>query len=173
MTQVKSEENPKKEISGQESPWKRFAVLQRWRAGAEMPFTMRLARSSHLVSQALEQKLGYNSSQFRILFASLDPEGVSQSSLHKMYRVDPAAITRTIQSMERDGLVTRTPDSTDNRRMKIYATEKGMALAKKLPAEVAAFEKELTEDFSDEEVLVLHKALAHLEERLAKMQAKS
>src|SRR4051794_36238355 len=108
--------------------WKRLTASHRWAGNAEVPLMMRLSRTSHLVSEALEQFLDFNPSHIRILFAALEPEGVIQSSLSKVYKVDPAAITRTIQAMERDGLVYRAPDPDDNRCMRIFVTEKGQTL---------------------------------------------
>ena len=146
--------------------WKRLTMSHRWAGDAEVPLMMRLGRTSHLVSQALEQALDFNPSHIRILFAALEPEGVTQSSLSKLYKVDPAAITRSIQAMERDDLIYRAPDPTDNRCMRIFVTEKGKALALTMPGKIATFELMLTEGLKDEEIVGLHRVLSHLEDRL-------
>ena len=156
------EENPKKMFT----VWKRLTMSHRWAGNAEGPLMMRLGRTNHLVSQALEQALGFNSSHIRILFAALEPEGVTQSMLSKSYKVDPAAITRSIQAMEREGLVYRAPDPADNRCLRILATEKGKTLAHTMPDKIAAFEARLTEGLNDAEIITLHRLLSHLEDRL-------
>jgi DNA-binding MarR family transcriptional regulator len=148
------------------TPWQRLTRLQHWAGNAEMPLMMRLGRTNHLVSHALEQALKINSSHLRILFAALDPEGVTQSSLPKLYKIDPAAITRTIQAMERDGLLYRAPDARDNRCMRIFVTEKGKTLAHTMPGKIAAFEAMLTEGWPEEEIALMHRLLGHLEDRL-------
>lgn len=148
------------------SPWKRLTRLHRWAGNAEMPLMMRLGRTSHLVSHALEQMLNLDPSHVRILFAALDPEGVTQASLPKLYKIDPAAITRSIQTMEREGLLYRAPDASDNRCMRIFVTEKGQALAHTMPGKIAAFEAMLTEGLQEEEIISMHRLLAHLEDRL-------
>ncbi len=156
------------EVTGQKklTPWQRLTRLQHWAGNADMPLMMRLGRTNHLVSHALEQALNLNPSHLRILFAALDPEGVSQSSLPKLYKIDPAAITRTIQAMERDGLLYRASDARDNRCMRIFVTEKGKALAQTMPGKIAAFEAMLTESLQEEEIAMMHRLLGHLEDRL-------
>lgn len=152
-----------KRISG---IWQRVAHTHRWAGNAEVPLTMHLARTSHVVKQALEQALDFDPSHIRILFAALEPEGIIQSSLSKLYKVDPAAITRTIQTMEREGLVYRAADPNDNRSMRIFVTEKGQLLAHTLPGKIAAFEAMLTEGLTDDEILGMHRILTHMDSRL-------
>jgi len=151
--------------------WHRLTNTQHWAGNAEVPLPMRLGRTSHLVGSALEQALGFNYSQMRILFGAMEPEGVIQASLSKLYKVDPAAITRSLQTMERDGLIRREPDPKDNRCIRIFVTEKGQTLAETLPGKIAEFEAKLTAGLEDEEILSMHRLLLHLEERLFAVNA--
>jgi DNA-binding MarR family transcriptional regulator len=151
--------------------WHRLTNTQRWAGNAAIPLPMRLGRTGHLVGAALEQALGFNYSQMRILFGAMEPGGVIQASLSKLYKVDPAAITRSLQTMERDGLIRREPDPKDNRCIRIFVTEKGQALAETLPGKIAEFEASLTEGLEDEEILTMHRLLLHLEERLSAVNA--
>src|SRR5690349_5308717 len=95
--------------------WEQFRHTYTWAGNAKVPLMARLGRASKLMTHRLEDELNMSLPQVRILFEALDPEGISQSALHKQYKVDPASITRTVQTMERDGLVTRRPDDKDNR----------------------------------------------------------
>lgn len=157
----------KEKITNNHIPaWHRLKKAQRWAGDAEAPLTMRLGRTSHLVASALEQSLGFNYSQIRILFGAMDPEGVIQATISKQSKIDPAAITRSLQIMERDGLIRREPDPKDNRCIRIFVTEKGQALAQTMPGKIAEFEASLTEGLRDEEILGMHRLLLHLEERL-------
>jgi MarR family transcriptional regulator, organic hydroperoxide resistance regulator len=122
----------------------------------------RISRTARFIAQQLEEQLDLSTPQMRILFEALEPEGVSQAVLCKQYQVDPASITRTVQAMERDGLVTRHVDESDNRYMRVYATEKGRILAESLPAKIASFEQHLVEGLSDDEILMLHTLLERL-----------
>ncbi len=146
--------------------WERLNSQQEWAAGADLPVMVRLGRVYRLVSQQLEDALGLSLPQVRILFEALEPDGVSQSALHKSYKIDPASITRTVQAMERDGLITRRADQADNRLMRVYITKAGRALTLKLPAQIAEFERHLVEGLSDAQILQLHTVLEHLETRL-------
>lgn len=156
----------KEKIEKHKVAWHRLTKTQRWAGNADVPLSMRLSRTSHLVGAALEQFLGFNNSQMRILFGAMEPEGVIQATLSKQYRIDPAAITRSLQAMERDGLIRREPDPKDNRCIRIFVTEKGQALAQTMPGKIAEFEANLTEGLRDEEISDMHRLLLHLEERL-------
>lgn len=147
--------------------WRRLTTAQRWAGNAEVPLTMRLGRTSHFITSALEQTLGFSYSQVRILFGAMEPEGVIQATLSKQSKVDPAAITRSLQTMERDGLIRREPDPKDSRCIRIFVTEKGKSLAQTLPGKIAEFEASLTEGLPDEEILGMHRLLSHIEERLS------
>src|SRR5689334_11379510 len=127
MTQAQIYNNPgsDKKAKG----WEQFKHTYTWAANAKLPLMARLGRASKLMTHRLEEDLDMSLPQVRILFEALDPEGISQSALHKQYKVDPASITRTVQAMERDGLITRRPDVNDNRLMRVYITEKGRELA--------------------------------------------
>lgn len=149
--------------SNNKAAWQRISQTQKWAANAKIPLMVRLGRTSRLVNYRLEEVLKLNTSQMRVVFEANHPEGVSQSDLHKKYMIDPASITRTVQTMERDGLVTRNPDPADNRLMRVYTTDKGRALAEILPAKLAKFEQSIVKGLSDEEILQLHSLLERIE----------
>lgn len=143
-----------------------FKEEYKWAGGAHLPLMMHMSRASHFMSQKLEAAIKLSVPQMRILFEALDPKGVSQSFLGKRHNVDPASITRTVQAMERDGLITRQPDAKDNRLMRVFITEKGRALIESIPPQLQQFEKELLEGWSDAEILQFHALLDKLEQRL-------
>ncbi|HEX2909348.1 MAG TPA: MarR family winged helix-turn-helix transcriptional regulator [Chloroflexia bacterium] len=142
--------------------WQRLGFNTPWPGNTDMPLLMRLSSTSKLVKQRFEEKSRINSSQVRVLLEAACPEGVSQAALHKNYKVDPASITRTVQVMERDGLVTRQVDPHDNRLMRVYLTEKGRNLLATLPEKVARFEQDLIKNLSESEVSQLHELLTRL-----------
>ncbi len=152
----------KARLTGQE--WLKNS--QQWAAHAPLPLMIHLSRTSHLVTQKLEADTKISRSQMRVLFESLDPEGVSQSFLGKHNRVDPASITRTVQTMERDGLVTRRPDARDNRYMRVYITAKGRELLEAMPPRLHQFEQDLLAGWTEPEIRQLHALLDKIEQRL-------
>jgi DNA-binding MarR family transcriptional regulator len=147
--------------------WEWLSKSRVWAANAPWPLMFRLGRANRLVSAQLEEKLNMSIPQMRILFEALDPAGVSQASLYKRYNVDPASITRTVQVMERDGLITRNPDPDDNRFMRVFITEEGRKLAEEMPKRLAEFEQRLVKSLTESEILQLHSLLERLELGLA------
>ncbi len=149
--------------------WKRLRDKHRWAGNAEMSLILHLNRIAKMVTGEMEARAGSNLPQIRILFEALATEGVSQSTLHKQYQIDPGAITRTVQTMEREGLVTRKVDEGDNRLMRVFITEKGRQFAEGLPAIMSEFERAVTADLTENEVMVLHTVLEKIENRLLKL----
>ncbi|MDB5078885.1 MAG: MarR family transcriptional protein [Chloroflexi bacterium] len=139
---------------------------QKWAGKASLPLMTHLGRASHLVTQKLVAEIKISISQIRVLFEALDPNGVSQSFLGKRYNVDPASITRTVQAMERDGLITRKPDASDNRLMRVYITEKGRELLETIPPRLFQFEQYLLEGWTESEIIQLHSFLDRIEQRM-------
>lgn len=150
----------------QSEAWKRFKESQHWAANAPLPLTTRLFRANHLLSNRFGERIELSTPQMRVLFEALEPEGVSQATICKHYNIDPSAVTRTVQAMERDGLVVRKIDSNDNRLMRVFITDKGRQLIDGLPERVAAFEHEMLDGWTDEEILQLHSLLEKLENSL-------
>ncbi len=154
--------------SDRQKAWERFKSSQSWRANAPLPLMTRLHQVSKLVRQRFEDELNLSTAQMRILFEAQAPDGVSQATLSKQYELEPAAVTRTAQAMERDGLITRQSDPDDNRFMRVFITNKGRQLIEVMPAQVAQFERELLDGWTDEEVLELHRMLERLEAHFEK-----
>ena len=152
--------------------WQRLRENHSWAGNMEMSLILHMNRINKQMTSGMENQAGYSLPQVRILFEAMAEEGVSQSTLHKHYQIDPGAITRTVQGMEREGLVTRRVDETDNRLMRVYITDKGRQCAEGLPARMAQFEREVTADLTEAEVMLLHSVLEKLENRLILMNEK-
>ena len=146
--------------------WKQLRQDQTWAGNAEISLILHLSRISRLLNNELETTAGFSLPQIRILFEAMAPEGTSQSALHKQYQIDPGSITRTVQTMERDGLVTRRPDEADNRLMRVYITAKGREVAAQMPSQLSQAERDMSADLSDDEVNLFHSMLERLEARL-------
>lgn len=59
-------------------------------------------------------------------------DGISQDDLAQEYSVDKAAVTRTLQLMEKKGLIIRKTDSADKRAKKLFLTDKAKSLEREL-----------------------------------------
>lgn len=54
--------------------------------------------------------------------------GISQYELARMTRLSPPTVSSTLQKMERDGYITREPDESDARQMRVRLTGKGESI---------------------------------------------
>jgi DNA-binding MarR family transcriptional regulator len=90
----------------------------------------------------------------------------SASDLARAEQVTPQAVGPLVAGLEERGLVMRSPDPKDGRRVLLSVTEPGLeALRNKRSARVERMANVLAEDFSPTELETLH-AAAQLIERL-------
>lgn len=76
---------------------------------------------------ALKQ-LGLYAAQEFILFLLWEEAGLSQSQLAARLKLELPTVTKSVQRMERAGLVRRSVDEQDTRISRVYLTEAGRAL---------------------------------------------
>ncbi|MBI07282.1 MAG: MarR family transcriptional regulator [Rhodospirillaceae bacterium] len=98
--------------------------------------------TSHLVSvvarlfaRALQTRFaehGVSAGQWPLLLYLWEKEGLSQKQLARRVQIEEPTTTRTLDRMERDGLVHRVRDATDRRRINVYLTERGRQLRDEL-----------------------------------------
>lgn len=94
----------------------------------ERTFHMLLYRAFHAQHNALRPhltRLGLGSGQPKILGYLSRNGASSQRQLADYYDVDPAAVCRMLDNLQKGGFVTRRPDSTDKRRDLIELTAAG------------------------------------------------
>lgn len=94
-------------------------------------------------------------------------DGISQRELARRLGVMEPWVLEMVRSMERDGLIERTRDETDRRRMKLSLTEKARALEPKMMEIASAVNQLMLEGFSESEELLLKLLLKKVRERLA------
>ena len=74
------------------------------------------------------EPIGIYVGQELILVQLWAEEGVTQSCLAERVGVDASTMTKTLQRLERHGLVQRCQDSQDTRVSRVYLTDEGRAL---------------------------------------------
>ena len=90
--------------------------------------TNHLAR---LLAHALAERIaGYGvvPGQFAQLLALYERDGQTQRGLCDRVRVEQATMAKTLQRMERDGLVRCLPDAEDRRRIRVFLTDRARSL---------------------------------------------
>ena len=91
------------------------------------------------------------SSQSRILIVLREHEGMTQRELTDHLHVQPGSASEILSKMEQSGLITRTPNPSDQRTMDIVLTEKGISLAAEARAQRKALYDQLFVCLSPEE----------------------
>ena len=113
-----------------------------------------LARTAHAQGNYLRphlKELGLTSGQPKVLryLAALGPS--SQRALADHCGVDPAAICRTLDGMERSGFLIRRPSETDRRSGRVELTEKGRRTLELWEEQCMAIERQILQGFTGEE----------------------
>jgi DNA-binding MarR family transcriptional regulator len=90
--------------------------------------------------------------QFAQLLALYEEDGLTQNQLCERVRIDQSTMARTLQRMERDGLIRRTPDPGDRRQALITLTEKARAIEPDLVQAAHDVNAVATKGFTPEEV---------------------
>lgn len=123
------------------------------------PLALRLIFLGKHLSHLLEQRLanrGLNRTQSVVLTVLNHHPGLQAQDLRVPASVEPANVTRTLQSLERLGLLERRPHPTDGRASLLFLTEAGRTLARELSEEIQGLSTALLRGMDPQE-------LSHLE----------
>jgi len=86
-------------------------------------------------------------------------DGQTQGSLHKKIGIEQPTAVRTLDRMERDGLIARVRSETDRREIKIVLTDK----ARKIQGDIIDCAKKInsigTQNFTKDEKFILNRLL--------------
>lgn len=103
--------------------------------------------------------------QWAVLMFLWARDGINQTELSRLVAIEPPTMVRTLDRMERDGLVTRSPDPRDGRASRIHLTERGWALRDRLVPEAVAVNTAATAQLTAAEERTLRLALRALDRR--------
>ena len=88
-------------------------------------------RLRYSLSQCTE-KFDISYAQGRLLLYLFEEDGQTQKRLSKKLSIEPATAVRTLDRLERDGLIRRQRNTADRRAYNIYLTEEGKNLSQQL-----------------------------------------
>lgn len=115
--------------------------------------------------------------QWAVLMFLWVQDGQTQRELSRQVAIDEASMVRSIDRMERDGLVQRVRNKHDRRQMNIFLTEKGHSLRDQLiPCALvgnAVATRGFTESEQNQLSALLHRMIGSLEEALSSQQERS
>jgi MarR family transcriptional regulator for hemolysin len=90
-------------------------------------------------------------------------DGVQQKVVAYEAGIDSAAVVRSVDLLERDGLLLRKPDPIDRRAKTLHLTPKGRALARKLDKVIEKLRDELLANISPADGAAAVRVLRELE----------
>jgi DNA-binding MarR family transcriptional regulator len=105
--------------------------------------------------------------QWGVLNRLWESEGIHQSALAERASKDRHNITRILNLLEKNGLIRRTPDREDKRRLNVYLTEEGKDLKQKLIPIAIGYLKKCFEGLTQEEVQDLRRIHEHIIKNLS------
>lgn len=120
---------------------------------------------ARLLAQALHEQiepLGVVPGQFAQLLALFEQDGLTQRELCDRVSIEQATMAKTLQRMERDGLIQRQPDPADARRAHVLLTDRAHDLERPLVAAAKRVNATATHGLSDQEVTAVMQALVRI-----------
>ena len=97
-----------------------------------------ITQAQRLLHKGLGMKLqqhGVSVAQWTVLVVLWEVDGLSQKELSDRVTVETATLSRTLDRMERDGMVRRVRSETDNRQVHVFLTDYGTGLWRALVPE--------------------------------------
>ena len=92
---------------------------------------------------------GINNSQYMFLIKICHSPGILQDSLLDMFYVHPSNIVRTIAALEKQGMITRSPNDKDRRTCKLYPTDRALSVIDEVEAVCEKTESLLLQGITD------------------------
>jgi len=105
------------------------------------------------------EKHGVSVAQWMVLVVLWEMDGLAQKDLSERVAVETATLSRTVDRMERDGLVVRERSETDRRQVYVRLTEYGAGLWRNLVPEAEANQDRALRHISGDEEEVLRSLL--------------
>ena len=101
------------------------------------------------------------------LMALYEQDGITQTELQKIIGIEQPTVVRTLDRMERDGLIERRQSPVDRRVFNIYLTEKGIACKDAVLSSAEKLNESLLLTFNEDEQKMIH---AYLERLVANLE---
>lgn len=129
----------------------------------ERTFHMLLYRAFHAQRSYLRPhvaRLGLGTGQPKLIVYLAVHGPCRQRELAEYFEIDPAAVCRMLDSLEKGGFVVRTEEKTDRRADVVQLTQKGLDASKAWEQCCAELEHKMLQGFSEQEVRQFSQYLA-------------
>lgn len=126
----------------------------------------KLGRTYRAMLAAFDANIGQPMPRWRVLLVLHQRGTMSQKQLADTLRMDPAALTRQLKTIEHLGWVQRCSDPQDNRLTNVWLTPSGQELVEQTMPRRTAFIQRMLADLSAQELELLGGMLDRVEARM-------
>jgi DNA-binding MarR family transcriptional regulator len=133
-------------------------------------------RAARLMAQMFSGRLRRHDvavGKWAVLLFLYARDGLTQRELSRLVAIEPPTLVRTIDRMERDGLVRREPDARDGRATRIRLTPRAVALRGELAVESMAANEYAARHLTPDELETLKSLLRRVIEGLVDDEAQA
>ncbi|MGH2520865.1 MAG: MarR family winged helix-turn-helix transcriptional regulator [Anaerolineales bacterium] len=127
---------------------------------------VQLCKAHRNRAEALLNEIGLHTGQEMLLMHLWLHDGCAQTDLGDKLCVQPATITKSLDRLEAAGFVQRRADADDRRVSRVYLTDAGRALQKKVDTVWQELETLSFGPLTSAEQETLHRLIAKVRERL-------
>lgn len=132
----------------------------------QLQVMQQIGRTYRIMLSAFGAKVGLPMPRWRVLLTLHQKGELSQKDLIAELRMDPAALTRQLKSIEQLGWIERHSDAADNRLTNVALTAAGQEVVRQALPHRSDFIEKAFSDFSVEQMETLSNLLDTLELRL-------
>ena len=134
-------------------------------------FQSKFVKLTHLYFRntfCLFSEIGIHPKQIPLLCQLEKKEGMSPKEISENLHISAATVAVSMKRLEKTGVIERRSDQEDQRRIRIYLTERGRELIEKVRTCVEQNEKMIFQGFSESEMCLMKRffdqMIANLEE---------
>lgn len=127
----------------------------------------------HYLHQAAEAE-GISGSQSRILHFLVLESGqrdIYQKDVEDRFFLRRSTVTQTLQSMERNGLITRCSVASDARLKKLVLTDYGRSLSERIDIRIEEMERHLAHNLSKDEISAFNELMKKMSTNMTELGA--
>ena len=119
----------------------------------------------HKLSRMYNQKASEHGITMSIGFILMmvDREGTPSTKLGPRMGMEPTSLSRTIKTMEDQGLIIRDFDDIDKRKVLIFLTEKGITYRRIVRQTILDFNEKIKKRIPDKKLKIYHEVLNDLD----------
>ena len=126
------------------------------------------------VSEALQDHTLTHSQASSIVILHRTPEGMSQTQLGEELGINPGALVRLLDQLEKEALIERRINNENRRAKSIHLLDKGQTLAVSMEATIAQLREHFLADIPREDIALTTQVLRQFETRIGEyLQSRS